>query len=193
MTTKRGGSAKDNDGDDGEQAAVPGQPQKPRNTPIDPDRRLSIEEACREAIASGVGSRNSIARAFEVSTTTITRICKAAQPPIVWDRAATKVAVEAQAIDAKARRMAMGELILDRAQGILERMVSEHEVIGWYQGMPSTKTIDAPQAADVKNYAIALGILIDKHAMLVRFDSDDRELSAVDQWLANITDGATTS
>lgn len=38
-------------------------------------------------------------------------------------------------------------------------------------------------ANELKDLAIAAGILIDKHLVLIKTDSDDRDLPAVDQWL----------
>lgn len=180
--TKRGGTTAGTGNGDGE-ARGPGRGQ----TRITPELRLSIEEACREAIASGVGSRNSIARAFEVGASTVTRICKAATPPIVWDRSATAQAVEARAVDMKAERQRLAADVLADITRVRERFFDKELPHSAFSVAMGVTRWDAPASPnELRDLATAFGILVDKHLVLVRADSDDRELSAVDAWLESV-------
>lgn len=132
---------------------------------------------------SGVGTRNSIARAFEVSPSTVSNICKQAQPPILWDRSNQEAAARAVSIDAKVRRQRIGEGLLDDVDRLRAMLFAERTRLT----RDGREVQIAPDPQDIKNLLIALGIAIDKHAMLSRFDSDDRDLSSVDAWLAHIT------
>lgn len=155
--------------------------------PVDSKTRARIERAARKAAADGSDTRNGIARKFGVSGYTVTKISREAKPPILWDRAATAAATEAKVLDAKARRIELSESVLTSALDLVGRLTAQHEVIHWDKdGMMHRGTIDKPTSADVKNYAIAIGILTDKHTQLQRFDTDDRDLAAVDAWLASL-------
>jgi hypothetical protein len=136
-------------------------------------------------------SRNAIAKLVKLSPSTVSRICAEASPPITFDRSATAVAVAAHQVDLKAKRAELSVRLVGEIEHVLERLHQPHKVIGWYEGFASEHTIDLPTSGDVKNYATSLGILLDKHLALVKHDSDDRDLPAVDRWLeAMLTEGA---
>lgn len=147
--------------------------------PVDAKTRARIEAMAR----TGQHSRNAVAREFGVSPSTVSRICREATPPITFDRSATSAAVEAHARDLKAQRATLAQDVLDEARAVLAKFQQQHVKIGWYQGMASEHIMDGPESGDVKNYAIALGVLVDKHLVLVREDSDDRDLPAVEVFL----------
>lgn len=185
--TPRGGTAPEDNGEDkrrGNRKPPPG-----RGDTLPPAKRRAIEEAGREALMSGRSVR-SIAKEFGVAPSTVTRIFQRADPPIVVDRSKTAPATEARIEDMKARRAKIAEDALNEVTRMLGLMTAPHTVVGWHQGAASEHVLDRPTSGDVKNYAIAIGILIDKHTQLARFDSDDRDLSAVDQWLEHIMGGA---
>lgn len=186
--TPRGGTAPESNSEDkrrGRKKPVP----PGRGDTLPPAKRRAIEEAGREALLSGRSVR-SIAKEFGCAPSTVTRIFQRADPPIVVDRSKTAPATEARIEDMKARRARIAEQALDEVTRIIGLLNSPHVVVGWHQGAAAEHTVDRPNPADVKNYAIALGILIDKHQQLARFDSDDRDLSAVDAWLDHITGAA---
>ena len=153
--------------------------------PVDSKTRARIRKLARQGM-----SRNAIARECEVSPSTVTRVCAEAKPPISFDRTATAAATQAVVDDLKARRAEMAADVLDQARKVLDKFSAQHTVVGWYQGAAFEHVIDGPQSGDVKNYAIALGVLLDKHLVLVKHDSDDRDLPAVDQWLASMLGAA---
>lgn len=186
--TPRGGTAPEGQPEDnkgGRKKPVP----PGRGDTLPPAKRRAIEEAGREALLSGRSVR-SIAKEFGVAPSTVTRIFQRADPPIVVDRSKTAPATEARIEDMKARRAKIAEQALDEVTRMLGLLTQPHTVIGWHQGTAGEHVIDRPTSSDVKNYAIAIGIMLDKHQQLARFDSDDRELSAVDAWLDHITGGA---
>lgn len=119
-----------------------------------------------------------------MSTSTVTKVCSEARPPITFDRAATKAATEARVVDLKARRAAIAERFATRAEELLDLMSEQHTVTSFHEGEMVTGIIDRPTSGDIKNYMTAAGIAIDKTLTIERHDSDDRDLPSVDRWLA---------
>lgn len=146
--------------------------------------RGPVDAKTRERIlalaAEGKLSRNAIARECGVSPSTVTRLVGVGK----FDRSQTAAAVEARTVDLKAQRSELSEMAVAEVKRLFGLMTSQHTVVGWYQGMAYEHVLDAPTSQDVKNYATAIGILTDKHLALIRHDSDDRDLPAVDKWLA---------
>jgi hypothetical protein len=153
--------------------------------PIDNKTRARVRKLAREGM-----SQNAVARAVGISGSTVGRICAAANPPILFDRSKTKAAVAAHTLDLKAVRMGISEKAIAEVQRLFGLFTSEHEVINWHEGSMSTGRTSGPTSGDIKNYATSIGILIDKHLVLVRHDSDDRDLSAVDAWIAHVQGSA---
>lgn len=150
--------------------------------PVDSKTRARVRKLARE----GKG-RNEIAKLCKISSSTVTRICAQARPPITFDRTATEAATAAVVVDAKARRAQLSSDVLDSARALRNLLTAPHEVIHWHKdGEMLRGQIDKPTSGDVKNYAIALGILVDKHVALTKLDSDDRDLPAVDAWLVHV-------
>jgi len=136
-------------------------------------------------------SRNAIAREVGIDGSTVTKICAEARPPIRFDRSATKAATEARVEDLKAERARIAQSTLAEARRIIGLLSSPHEVTHWDKdGIMHRDVVNLPTSQDVKNYATAIGILTDKHLVLVRHDSDDRDLPAVDKWLAQMLGAA---
>lgn len=149
--------------------------------PVSSKTRARVRQLARE----GMG-RNAISRETGVPHATVSRLCASARPPILFDRAATKAAVSAKMTDLKARRAVLSEGMLDDADEIRRRLFEERTVRTTDgQGTVISYTVE-PQARDWKDALTAVGIAIDKHLVLVRHDSDDRDLPAVDAWLAHL-------
>lgn len=155
--------------------------------PIDSKTRARVRRLARE----GKHSRNAIAKLVGISTASVTKICAESKPPITFDRAATAAATEARGVDLKAKRAEISQLAVAEVERLFGLLTAPHEVVHWdtKTGWMSRDTIDRPTSGDVKNYATAIGILVDKHLVLVKTDSDDRDLPAVDQWLAAMMAG----
>lgn len=133
-------------------------------------------------------SRNAIAAELGISPSTVTRICQQHEPPISFDRLPmVQAAITAAKFDAKAARAEISQQTIEQARELLERFNAPHELTHFDKdGFIHRAQIDRPTSGDVKNYAIAIGILIDKHAALVKFDTDDADLPAVDAWLVSV-------
>lgn len=152
--------------------------------PVDSKTAAKVRRLARSGL-----SQAEVARRCEVSRSTVARICAAAKPPISFDRSHTSAAVQAHATDLKAQRQALAEDVLVQARGIMAKFTAPHVKVGWYQGMGSEHYLDGPESGDVKNYAIALGILLDKHLVLVKHDSEGVDLQGLDAFLAHLIPG----
>lgn len=147
--------------------------------PVDSKTRARIRKLAREG-----KSRNAIAKTVGVSPSTVSKVCAEARPPITFDRAKTKAAVEAHALDLKLARAKLSEQAIERVGKLFDLLDSKHTVHHFDKdGCMSTGTLDRPTSGDMKNYITSIGILIDKHIALIKHDSDDRDLPAVDKWL----------
>lgn len=153
--------------------------------PVDSKTRARVRKLAREGL-----SRNEVARRCGISPSTVTRICAEATPPITFDRAATRVAVEAHQVDLKEQRQQLARRALHDAVAQLDKLTQPHEVIHWDKdGFMHRGEIDQPTSGDVRNYATAVGILIDKHLVLVKHDSEGGELSGLDKFLQHLMPG----
>lgn len=146
--------------------------------PVDSKTRALIRKLARDG-----KSRNAVAREAGVSTSTVTKVCSEARPPITFDRSATKVAVEARVVDLKARRVELAQLMLETAF-TLHGKLFEQRTVSTTDGSGGVVSYEVdPTAKDWQATLTAIGIATDKHLLLVRTDSDDRDLPAVDAWL----------
>lgn len=157
-----------------------------RGRTIDAKTRARIRKLAREGM-----SAYRIAKTVGVAQSSVTRICAEAKPPISFDRSKTAEAVEAHTIDLKAKRAEISQLAVAEVQRLFGLLTTQHEITHWdtKTGWLVRGTIERPTSGDIKNYATAIGILVDKHLVLVKTDSDDRDLPAVDQWLAAMMAG----
>lgn len=159
-------------------------PPRSGRRPVDPETRARIEALAAEGMA-----RNAIARELGISSSTVTKYAPAGS----FDRSASRAAVEARQWDARAARTALSEQVLVEARRLIELTTKPHEITHWDRdGILHRAEIERPTSGDVRNYAVAAAVLIDKHVALVRVDSDDRDLPAVDAWLAHIAGPAAT-
>lgn len=150
-----------------------------RQAPVSDETRARIVELHGE----GMG-RNAIAREVDLNPSTVGRIC--AGLGLTFDRSATRAAVEARVVDLKAERAELTAGVLADArrirglmfEAIKVRTTDGHGVIVEYD--------TAPTARDWRDAATAIGILIDKHLVLQKFDSDDTDLPAVERWLQDV-------
>src|SRR5690625_901952 len=156
-----------------------------KRQPADAKTRARVRKRAREGM-----SRNAIAREVGISTSTVTSICNLARPPITFDRKATKAATEARAADLKAERARAAQRLMEEVHRTLDKLTSKHTVHHFDKdGVLSTGQLDGPTSGDVKNYLTAIGIALDKVLVIERHDSDDRDLPAVDKWIAVMLGG----
>lgn len=115
------------------------------------------------------------ARASGATKTSIRRWAKAAG--IVTEHATkTAAATEAAQIDAAAVRAATASKSIKAADAIADHIIER---------LPSEGGM-----VPLKDLATILGILVDKHVVLVRADQGGDEHSAVDAWLGHVMGGA---
>jgi len=155
--------------------------------PVDDATKARVVQLAREGM-----TRNAVAREVGIAPRTVSRICDAAVPPVTFDRAQTAVAVAAHSMDAKAQRALLSQRMLTEANAALDRLHEPHVVIGWYQGMASEHVLANPAAADVRAYMLAAAVAVDRHMALERHDGSDLELSAVDQFIRDVSRGILT-
>lgn len=147
--------------------------------PVDSKTRAKVRKLAREG-----NTRNAIAKLVGLSPSTVSRICAEAVPPITFDRSKVAVAIEANTIDVKARRAALSIGLLDDLDR-LRKMMFEPTTRVHFSVTNGREEYEAqPSSGEIKDLFIAAGIAIDKHLVLVRTDSDDRDLPAVDQWIS---------
>lgn len=150
-----------------------------RTAPISAATKAKVRKLARE----GMG-RGAIAKACNISGTSVGRICAAARPPITFDRSATEAATAAAVADLKARRANLSHKAMDEVDRLFGLLTTPHEVVHWDKdGFMHRDLIERPTSGDVKNYVTSIGILVDKHIVLVRHDADDRDKPAVEKWL----------
>jgi hypothetical protein len=80
--------------------------------------------------------------------------------------------------------MALSTAILDDVDKMRERLFAEYLVRSLDRDGNTVELMALPTARDWRDTLTAIGIGIDKHIVLTRHDSDDRDLPAVDAWLA---------
>lgn len=151
--------------------------------PLDPDKRAAIAQAIRDG-----NGRNEIARFFEVSPGSVSNIAREEGLTDAFDRTATERATEAARLDMAAWRASFAQRLAQRAEWVEDRFDEQQPtVIGTKEGAEIVWT-DAT-STDVRNLMTALGIAVDKIAVLTRDDSQG--LAAVDSWLHSLGVGAT--
>lgn len=118
-----------------------------------------IPEATRAAVLADIEtsqkSRGAIARDHGVSTTTVSKIARDAGIEQPFSREQTKSATEAALADHRARRA-------DEASGSISAATHLRENL-----------LKSESGRDAQGWATAYGIMIDKHAMLDGYDSDN--------------------
>lgn len=154
--------------------------------PVDLKTRAKIRKLARTGI-----SQAKVAAACGVSRSTVAKVCREARPPISFDRSKAKAAIAAHTVDLKARRVELAQLLVQDAYDLRDKAWSKKEVVICTPemaetGKPPVRFEVDREAKEVQSFFTSLGIALDKHLVLVRHDSDDRDLSAVDSWIAHI-------
>ena len=152
--------------------------------PLDPDKRAAIADAIRAG-----GTRNGIARQHNVSGRTVTKIAEEDDlDTSAWDRVQTERATEAARLDMAQWRVDFAQRMAWRAVWVEERFDEQQTtVVGGKEG--AEIVAHDPTSTDVRNLMTALGIAVDKIAVLTRDDSQG--LAAVDAWLHSLGVGQT--
>lgn len=117
--------------------------------PVDDLTRANIQDAARD----GARSRNSIAREYNVSGETVTRIC--AEAGITFDRTKTEAAVRAHALDIAAERGLLLKMMIAEAAEQMDILNAPYLVysFGGMDGEIHSHLLDSAPM-DVRNVAM---------------------------------------
>jgi predicted transcriptional regulator len=118
-------------------------------------------------------SRNEIARRAGVSNESVSKICAAAG--LTFDRTATETATKAKQVDTKKVRALLAADSITTARKALDRI--------------NVMLDDEEAEFAIRDLGTVVGILADKHMALERMDSSEKDLPAVDKWLAYMMGG----
>ncbi|TAK89315.1 MAG: hypothetical protein EPO06_11660 [Burkholderiaceae bacterium] len=150
-----------------------------------------IDDATRQRVLDlaeqGV-SRNQIARDLQISAGSVTNIIRAAGKTNAFDRSRTENATRARVVDLAARRASIAETMLDLADRFAARARESYTVYLATKDDVHPVTYDEPPLGEVRQAMTALGIAVDKHMALIRFDTKEAgnagALSLVDRLAA---------
>lgn len=139
--------------------------------PLDDATRAAIEAAIRAG--HGTASCRSIARDHNVSPGTVRNIAKAAGLDGAFARAKTANATRARVADMAARRAALAETLLAKAEHIAGRLDTPYIVVVTTKDDVFRETLDEPPLRDVKDGMAAVGVAVKAHVELIRFDTKE--------------------
>lgn len=136
--------------------------------PITPEQRAQIL-----ALHAAGHSCQSIARETGLSAQTVSKYAREAGRS--FDRAKTKAANAANSADFKRRRLEHAGRALDLAEYVLERFPAKYRRV--VKGVNGAELVDVdPAPEDLRQYAAAYALLVDKHLALDKHDrGDDHE------------------
>lgn len=150
---------------------------------------VTPEERARilELLADPEWTVTAIAAEMHRGKATISRIAKAHEEELGAARsAANRARTPAEALEVRLeklaeRRRTIKALLLERAEELLEAMEGgrPHEVHHFTkEGELHTGTLTGPTSTDRRNYAVAVGVMLDKFTILEAQETDDDEARA---------------
>lgn len=118
-------------------------------------------------------SCNAIAKEAGVAASTVSKICK--QEGLSFDRTNTRAAVASHAIDAKARRAELKQLLLEDAHRLRQQLWMPAQLVnfGGKDNTLNSTTLPEPLFVDKKNILTAVGIAVDRVEKLEKLDNDN--------------------
>lgn len=139
--------------------------------PLDP----TVRDAIAAAIRDGAGriSCRGLAGEFDVSPNTVRKIAREIGLPDAFARAETKNATRARAVDMAERRGALATKMLDLAEHIAGRATAAYTVVIATKDEVFREILDEPPLGEVRQAMTAVGIAVDKHMALIRFDTKE--------------------
>lgn len=124
-------------------------------------------------IEAGTKGRNQIARDHGVSVGTVTNIANtAAGGQTNFDRSATEKGTRAAAADNRARRARIASELLDDVERLRKRAWDPYTYYERGQMGPELVTLDQPPLKEAKEAYVSIGICLQRHAELEKFDLD---------------------
>lgn len=128
--------------------------------PLEPDVRAAILDDIRAG-----GTCRGIARTHGVAASTVAKIARAEGLTDAFERAQTKSATQAKMADNKQARA------VEAAETIA--------VAALIRG----RILEARSGRDAQGWAVAYGIMADKHVQFEKHDNDVQGIAAVDAWI----------
>jgi transposase-like protein len=123
-----------------------------------------------DAIRAG-GTCRGIAREHAVSTATVRKIAEEFGITGAFSRAKTENATRARVADLADRRARIAEQMLDLADHIAKRATAAYTITVATKDDVHTITLDEPPLGEVRQAMTAVGIALDKHMALIKFDT----------------------
>lgn len=154
-----------------------------------------IPDDKREAILKDIQSDENlstrrIGARHGVSDFTVRLIAKEAGIENAFSRESTESATRARLADLKERRSFLAEGLLDDAEALRERAWTEYVHLMAVGTKAEAVTVALPPLGEVRNAYAAIGIAVDKHAVLLKMDTDSGA-GAVRSLMAGIGDALT--
>lgn len=137
--------------------------------PLDPALREAIAASIRTK--AGTASCRGIAAEHGVSTGTVRRIAKEINLPDAFARANVKNATRARTADMASRRALLAEQMLTIAERLASRVTEPYTVIVATKDDVFREQLDELPLDQARQGMTALGIAVDKHIALIRFDT----------------------
>lgn len=123
-------------------------------------------------IKTGTKGRNQIARDHGVSVGTVTKLAKDSGSTDAFDRSETAKATRAAVEDNRSRRARIASELLDDVERFRKRAWSPYTYYERGTDGPELVTLDQPPLKDAKEAYVAIGISLQRHAELEKFDAD---------------------
>lgn len=139
--------------------------------PIDDTVRAAIEQAIRDG--AGQASCRGIAAAHGVSPGTVRNIARKAGLDGAFGREKTAAATKARQTDMAARRAALAEVMLGKAEHIAGRLDTAYIIVVATKDDVFRETLDEPPLREVKDGMAAVGAAVKAHMDLIRFDTKE--------------------
>lgn len=155
----------------------------PRVGPFSPDERAQVIRW----IARGTHSRNQIAKLTGRGVATITRIAQA--EGLSFNRAdVLGPAHEAASLSLRTRRLELRDKLLEDTHRLREQLWKPTKLVqlNFKTGQFVSIKIKEPQFADKRNIATAIGIFVDKLAVLEQLDAPQENKQAIIALLDNV-------
>ncbi len=141
---------------------------------IPDDKRAAILADIR----AGTKGRNQIARYHSVSVGTVTKLAKDAGSTDAFDRSQSAKATRAVQQDNRSRRAQIASELLDDIAAFRERAWSPYTYYERGSDGPELVTLDRPPLKEAKEAYVAIGISLQRHMELEKFDADRGEEQA---------------
>ncbi len=122
-------------------------------------------------IQAGTKGRNQIARDHGVALSTVTKIAKDAGSTDAFDRSQTAKGTRAVQEDNRARRARIASELLDDIAAFRERAWSPYTYYERGSDGPELVTLDRPPLKEAKEAYVAIGISLQRHMELEKFDA----------------------